>query len=538
MSHAIPTVYHVDCVGLSVVPEGDWYCPGCVKGKKNGADREGAPQATSASSSSAFVASSACLPTSGAPGAVCVGEATSNGATNDAASLKSGAGNGAADCGTAGSAKSRRASPTAGEDVAAPLASKKHRSSSGGGGGCGGGSGTGAGSNGTSNGGGGRAGLSRSGGGARGVQNSQRLEPAPRGQGLLPPRELERVPIQLGNARAVGGVVGKGSKVVPSPAVPRPQRASRAGKESAAGKGGGGGGVEIFATPPVFDHRGSDSDVAYREACTDGVDASTSAGVAVASAVGGASDRGGRKRNAAVAVRGGDRPDETPVKGVRNKVGLAARGVQDADGSWTCGGCKHRNRTEDQRCCFCADVKPPDAEVSTDEIVPPSVTVGSAPPTDLAAKPKTPKARVVRKRLPRRAYTEAQLKAAADARAAELAAVAAAAAATKNPRPASRWACRACATQNKPCRLVCQSCATYRGKEDGGPPSEGNPEWWCCDKCFRFNNRLQDGNVCRRCATRKVLEGDGDEEDEEVISVGEEEGLAPSMAIAAATAAE
>lgn len=36
----VAPVYHITCAGLSVVPEGDWFCPMCVKNKRNAPVRE------------------------------------------------------------------------------------------------------------------------------------------------------------------------------------------------------------------------------------------------------------------------------------------------------------------------------------------------------------------------------------------------------------------------------------------------------------------------------------------------------------------
>ncbi|CAN0483194.1 unnamed protein product, partial [Hapterophycus canaliculatus] len=32
-------VYHPECVGISVVPDGDWFCPACVLAKRKETER-------------------------------------------------------------------------------------------------------------------------------------------------------------------------------------------------------------------------------------------------------------------------------------------------------------------------------------------------------------------------------------------------------------------------------------------------------------------------------------------------------------------
>ena len=87
--------------------------------------------------------------------------------------------------------------------------------------------------------------------------------------------------------------------------------------------------------------------------------------------------------------------------------------------------------------------------------------------------------------------------------------------------PPSPWVCRACATYNKMNRVRCLTCLT---KNQRNAVEGGKPEWWCCSSCSRFNNRCQDGNRCRFCKFGAPAE-EQEEDEEEVISVGEEEGL-------------
>lgn len=75
--------------------------------------------------------------------------------------------------------------------------------------------------------------------------------------------------------------------------------------------------------------------------------------------------------------------------------------------------------------------------------------------------------------------------------------------------------------------MACVSCGTRKKVKDVGG---GKPEWWCCRKCSRFNNRQQDGDTCRVCSTVEVvdeqLQGQEVEDQEEAsISVGGEEGI-------------
>lgn len=82
------------------------------------------------------------------------------------------------------------------------------------------------------------------------------------------------------------------------------------------------------------------------------------------------------------------------------------------------------------------------------------------------------------------------------------------------------WSCRACATYNKN-RWKCSTCGT---RLEPKAVEKGKPEWWCCSSCSRFNSRSQDGNRCRFCRFEA-----SSEEDEEMISVGEEGEFPPVL---------
>lgn len=110
----------------------------------------------------------------------------------------------------------------------------------------------------------------------------------------------------------------------------------------------------------------------------------------------------------------------------------------------------------------------------------------------------------------------------------------------------SPWGCRACSTINKDRAVACVSCGTRKKVKD--VVKEGKPEWWCCRKCSRFNNYIQEGSTCRFCNAAQKSDGEPEnaEDDEEAVSVdveeeisvgGEKPGLAAASSMSGIAAA-
>lgn len=525
-------VYHAECVGISVVPEGDWFCPTCVSAKKNEVQRTAGP--------------SAVLP-GAAPGRPAAKAAVAG--TNDEV--------------PANAAKSKRPRPTSAVETAATAAvaasSKKPRTV-----------------------------VGDKGGGAG---SGSKAEQAPaRGGGGRQPRpssKMERVPIKLGSARSaasgVAGVPKQGSSEASSPA-PAESAATKSSASSASHRNE----KDRRASSDQLGKRPQGPQTAEqnpgkraaREGKIAALPAKNTAKAAAPepparSALGGS----------ATAVGGGAQKTAIPVRSElpENKPG----------GEWDCLCCTHRNHAEDKRCRQCEGLRLVGAEVTqkvprTIAPVPPTAAASAAAvatataaavpvaapaslvgTSNLAPRPMPARRFEIEPIFSRPASAVANAAAAAAlaaaaagaraagsprsriepifsrpasavANAAAAAAAAAAGAASARaarapappaPAPSRVWCCRACSTFNRRSTIYCVSCRTRKEFKD---VEEGKPDWWCCRKCSRFNNRSQDGNTCRVCAAVDQDDPVEQEEEEEIISVGEDISM-PGMA---ATAAE
>lgn len=184
-------------------------------------------------------------------------------------------------------------------------------------------------------------------------------------------------------------------------------------------------------------------------------------------------------------------------------------GLENTEASWQCRCCNRRNCGKDGRCRECGASRP---------------MGGGA----RAARRDGKRSRTSTTVQPPWVRTSERLKttiARAPSPAPALSPVTKAVASPKKTREGSAplltpWSCRACATYNKN-RWKCSTCGT---RLEPKAVEEGKPEWWCCSSCSRFNSRSQDGNRCRFCRFAA-----SSEEDEEVISVGEEEDFPPVL---------
>ena len=527
-------VYHPECVGITVVPEGDWFCPACVSAKAKKTE-------TQRTTRGSALVSGAVPSRAGAKSAVA-------GANDDA------------QANTAGNSK--RARPTAAVETAATAAaaasSKKPRTA-----------------------------VSDKGGGA--ASGSKPEQAASRAGGGRQSRQLshtrmERVPIQLGSARGAASSLAGVSQNVSSEANARAPAGSAATKNSTSSASNrsekdGRTSVQLGKRPqapqPAEQHHGKRLARVAREAAAPTKIAAKPAAPQqplARSAVGGSITPVGRgAQRTTIPVR-----SEVPKD---NRPG----------GEWDCLCCSHHNRPEDKRCRRCEALRLIGAEVARKvprTIAPaPSTTPAAvadvavpvaalAPPVDskslvgkplgapkppphvdiepvfsrpasavanaaaaaaLAAAAAGARAAVsprsqIEPIFSRPASAVANAAAAAAAAAAGAASARASRAAQAEPAPSRVWCCRACSTINRRTTNYCVSCRTRREIKQ---VEAGKPDWWCCRKCSRFNNRGQDGNTCRVCSAVDVEDEAEQEEDEEMISVGEEISM-PAIAAAPA----
>ncbi|CAB1113455.1 unnamed protein product [Ectocarpus sp. CCAP 1310/34] len=563
-------VYHPECVGLSVVPEGDWFCPACVIRRKKEAERPLGQASSSSSSSSAW--------TVGGSSARLAGAASGRARVDSAVAATKREN-------TAGRSKrySTMTATVTAASVAYVASSKKARTLA---------KDKGA-ERGDGSSGGGRAEV-----GGRDTSvgtETSRVIAGGVGPPPPPPMRMERVPIQLGIARGAVGGAARVAELVSSAAGGAAATVSAsvcppgAETSTACGRSGAAFGKRpiVGETPMHTQHPGKRPARLVKTAA-----AAASARSAEDSPVKAApltiaprplSSAGGTTAGPAGAQLG----QAAAFKGTN---GAPAGKTSAAAGDWGCLGCKHRNRAEDTRCRRCEGLRLVGAEINLKGVprqseAPPaaaplsgkapatvSVPIAAAEPTS-GAKPPPPASSAESAAWSNAsAVADTQSNAepgdAAVALAASDCSTRASLAYTAAPAPlassdprapapasaarSSQWGCRVCSTFNEHTAAVCVSCGT-RKEVKVKPVDEGKATEWCNGRKCSRNDNQHDSTTRRVCSAvggddelqvevglevGGEAEGEEEEEEEEEISVGldeeisvgeDQQGLAPSV---------